>query len=313
MRIVITGAGAIGQVYGAMLAQSDQNDVNLVEIDQATIDAIDTYGVSCAFGEKRYKANPAICRASEVVEAPELVVLCMKTPDTAAALEEAKGYLGEDTYVLSLQNGLGNAEVIKRYVDPSHILVGMCTYNSDRTGLSSVRSSGEGIIKLMPLTEQMDEGVRAVEGVFTDAGFVTEAHENVWQDIWQKAAYNAALNSTSAVCRVPCGGMGILNKGMDLCNNIIEACTIANAYDVELDATRVKNDLRRKIFGSEKDHITSMAQDVIMHRQTEVGSINGAFVKYAAAKGLDAPYNEAMFCLIKSIESTYDMQVQSII
>ena len=314
MRIVILGAGAIGQLYGAMLSQGDKNDVSLVERDQTAIDAIGAHGISCAFGDERLEAHPPVMRAEDVEGEPDLVLLCTKTPDTTEALEQARGYLGEGTYVLSLQNGLGNAELIKRFVDPGRVLIGMCTYNADRTGLCSVRSSGEGIIKFMPLTSEVSDLARAVEGAFNEAGLECEVHEDVWRDVWQKAAYNAALNSTSAVCRVPCGGMGILNKGMDLCNDIIdEACAVAEAYGVEVDATRLKNDLRRKIFGSEKDHITSMAQDVIMHRQTEVGSINGAFVRYAAAKGLSAPYNEAMFCLIKSIESTYDMQVDYIL
>ena len=104
--------------------------------------------------------------------------------------------------------------------------------------------------------------------------------------------------------------MGIMNKGMDLCNDIIdEACGIAVAYGIEADASKVKRDLRTKIFGPEKNHCTSMLQDVMAKRRTECSSINGGLVAKARAKGIEAPYNEVMFNLLRSIESTYDIQV----
>ncbi|MGI6755717.1 MAG: ketopantoate reductase family protein [Atopobiaceae bacterium] len=314
MKIVIIGAGAVGQLFAALLAQDGKHEIVLVETADAVRDAINAQGVCCSFGDKTYAAKCVCTTADGVSETADLTILCTKTPDSETALTEARAYMDAHTCVMSVQNGLGNAELIKRFADADHTWIGMCTYSSDRTKRNAVRSSGEGIIKLMPLSGVMGEKIQEVEALFCSAGLNCEAREDVWQDIWQKAAYNAALNSTSAVCRLPCGGMGILNKGMDLCNNIVdETCQVAIAYGVELDATRVKNDLRRKIFGPDKDHITSMAQDVIRKQRTEVGSINGAIVKYAAAKGMNAPYNEAMFCLIRSIESTYDLQVTEII
>ena len=310
MRIAIVGAGAMGQLFGALLQQSG-NDVTLLEVDERTIDAVQENGITVKTydGEDVTHQAVPICRPETQMAPVDLVILFVKTYDSERALDQCMHIVGEHTSFLTLQNGLGNAEMLRRYMGEEHILVGITTINSDREGLFTVRTSNQGIVKFMPADGVVGPYVQSVVDALAGAGIDVEAHEDIWADIWQKCAYNAALNATSAVCRVPCGGMGIMNKGMDLCNDIIdEACGIAVAYGIEADASKVKRDLRTKIFGPEKNHCTSMLQDVMAKRRTECSSINGGLVAKARAKGIEAPYNEVMFNLLRSIESTYDIQ-----
>lgn len=309
MNIVVIGAGAMGQLFGALLARSG-NDVRLVESDAKTVDAINQDGIKVTYGESTFtQAVPTVFPASGGEPAELAVVLC-KAYDTEAALDGASRLMDDNTYVLTLQNGIDNSTLVKRHVARERVLVGITTYFSDRFGPNEVVSAGEGIVRFMPLTEQLTPEVSAFADVFNKAGIQCEAHDTVWHDIWEKVACDAALSATSAVCRVPCGGIGVMSKGMDLCGLIIdETCAVARAYDIELDSSEIKAALRRKFFGSEKDHVSSMTQDVISCRRTEVGAISGGIVHKAQEKGMQAPYNETMFCLLRSIESTYDLQL----
>lgn len=309
MRIVIVGSGAMGQLFGARLSFAGQ-DVTLADIDQATVDAINDRGVSCAFGEWRQVVQVPACQDKELVGPYDLAILFTKAYDSEAALKACVDRIGAEALVLTLQNGLGNADLLRRYVDDSRVLVGMTTYNADRGGTAQVSSSGEGTIRMMPLSGVIGEREQAVWDVLEESGFTGAIVEDAWADIWQKVAYNSALNATSAICRVPCGGMGVMNKGMDLCSELVdETCTVAAAYGVEVDAGAVKRAMRAEIFGSGRNHVSSMTQDVLAGRRTEVTNLNGGVVHKAREKGLSAPYNEAMFCLLRSIESTYDLQL----
>lgn len=309
MRIVIIGAGAMGQLFGARLTHAGE-DVTLCDVDERTVDALDEGAVACSFGEWRERVHVPACLDKDLTGPYDLAMLFTKVYDSEAALKSCVDRLGSDCLVLTLQNGIGNADLLRRYVPQDHVLVGMTTYNADRAGLTQVSSSGEGTIRMMPLSGEVGERERAAWAVFENAGFAGAIEEDVWADIWQKVAYNSALNATSAICRVPCGGMGIINKGMDLCNDLIdETCRVAQAYGVDVDAGYVKRSLRSQVFGSERNHVSSMTQDVLAARRTEVTSINGGVVRKAHEAGLEAPYNEAMFCLLRSIESTYDIQL----
>lgn len=309
MRIAIIGSGAMGQVFGARLVDAGE-DVTMVDIDAKTVDALNEQGISCSFGEWRHTLPVQAVLSKDLMGPFDLALLLTKTYDSEAALTTCVPKLGEGCLVLTLQNGLGNSDLIQRYVDKSRVLVGMTTYNSDRGGLTQVTSSGDGTVRMMPVSGVIGERERAAWRALEGAGFEGSIEEDVWAAIWQKVAYNSALNATSAICRVPCGGMGVMNKGMDLCNDIIdETCAVAKAWGVDPDAGYVKRSMRTKVFGSERNHVSSMTRDVLSGRRTEVNSINGGVVRKAREKGMEAPYNEAMFCLLRSIESTYDIQL----
>lgn len=309
MNIVVLGAGAMGQLFGSLLSDAG-HEVRLVEKDPRTFGAIREEGIHATFGDREIHEHPEVLEPGSKGEPAELVLLLTKAHDTEEALEGAAGVMDSNTYVLTLQNGLGNASLVKRHVARDRVLVGITTYFSDRDGFNTVDSVAEGSVLFMPLTEQVTPRITEFAKLLNAAGLDCEVRDDMWYEIWEKVACDAALSSISAVCRVPCGGVGVMSKGMDLGGLIIdETCEVASAYGVELDAADIKNRLRRKIFGAEKDHVPSMTEDVISCRRTEAGSISGGILNKARAKGMEAPYNETMFCLLRSIESTYDIQL----
>lgn len=148
-----------------------------------------------------------------------------------------------------------------------------------------------------------------VSRMFSAAGFHVTVTEDIFAAIWEKAGFNAAINATTAVCRVPCGGVGNVAQGRYLAAKIAEeTAMVENAYGVKASAEYIIKDLENT-YTAHKGHFTSMAQDVQKKRKTEVDFINGGIVKKAKEKGLKVPYTEAVYDLLKVIENTYEIQV----
>ena len=148
-----------------------------------------------------------------------------------------------------------------------------------------------------------------VSRMFSAAGFHVTVTEDIFAAIWEKAGFNAAINATTAVCRVPCGGVGNVAQGRYLAAKIAEeTAMVENAYGVKASAESIIKDLENT-YTAHKGHFTSMPQDVQKKRKTEVDFINGGIVKKAKEKGLKVPYTEAVYDLLKVIENTYEIQV----
>lgn len=307
MKIAVTGAGAMGSLFGGRLAMAG-NDVTMIAVSPATIETINRDGIVLDDEAGRHVIPVKAKRAEDMGEKPELIMLFTKTLSSRAALEGAKHYIGEDTYILTLQNGLGNIELISEYVGRDKIIAGVTNYASDSKGPGKISSAGSGYVKIMTADLRRSEFLDKVYRTLSDAGFHTSITEDIYTAIWEKAGFNAAINAVTAVCRVPCGGVGSVEEGRRLAAKIAEeTAMVANAYGVKASAGSIIRNLENSYI-AHKDHFTSMAQDVQKKKKTEVEFINGGIVKKAREKGIEVPYTEAVYDLLRIIEDTYEMQ-----
>lgn len=307
MKIAVIGAGAMGTLFGGRLAMAG-NDVTMVDVVPAVLDAINRDGIILDDEAGHHKIPVKAKKAEEMTEKVELAVLFTKTLYSRSALESAASFIGEDTYILTLQNGLGNIELISEFVKMDKILVGVTNYASDVKGPGKISSHGSGYVKIMTASGEINEMISRVNEMLIKAGFHSEITEDVFVAIWEKAGFNAAINSTTAICHVPCGGVGKVEEGRSLAAKIAEeTARVANAYGVKVKAESIVSSLENT-YEAHKDHFTSMAQDVQRKRKTEVRFINGGIVKKAKEKGIEVPYTEAVYDLLRIIEDTYDIQ-----
>lgn len=308
MKIAVIGAGAMGTLFGGRLAMAG-NDVTMIAVSPATIETINRDGIILDDDSGHHVIPVMAKRAEDMEEKPELIMLFTKTLSSRAALEGAKYYIGEGTHMLTLQNGLGNIELISEYVEKDRIIAGVTNYASDSKGPGKISSAGSGYVKIMSADLRRSEFLEKVFRLLSDAGFHTAITEDIYTAIWEKAGFNAAINATTAVCRVPCGGVGSVEEGRRLAAKIAEeTAMVAQAYGVKASAEAIIRSLENS-YTEHKSHFTSMAQDVGNRKKTEVGFINGGIVKKAKEKGLEVPYTEAVYDLLRVIEETYDMQM----
>jgi 2-dehydropantoate 2-reductase len=303
MKIAILGAGAMGSFFGGRLAQAG-NAVTLLDIDQAHIDHIrhDGLRLSTDAGEQVVR-NLLAQRPDEATESVELIIVFTKTMHTEAALTAASAVLGPETVLLSLQNGLGNAERLSRFAARERVMIGVTTWPADKSEPGRVSSHGNGTIRLMTANGHRTSALDRTVALLNEANLACRADADVWAAIWEKVAFNAALNSLCAVTQCTVGELTHTPDGESLALKIVaEVTAVAHARGIAADQAHVVSNVRDAL-AHHGSHRPSMLQDVLAKRRTEIEAINGAVVEAAASVGVDVPYTAALAGLVRLVET----------
>lgn len=293
MKIAVMGAGAVGCYYGAMLARAG-HAVSLVARPQhvAAIRANGLILETRAFTEAL--AVMATSDASGVRDA-EVVLFCVKSDDTATAGREMAPYLGADTVVLSLQNGVDNAErlqqVLARPVVPTAVYVA-----TEMPQPGHVRHHGRG-----ELVIGSGAASPALAEMFAQAGVPTEISDNVVADLWTKLIVNCAYNALSAIPQLPYGRMTRVDGVTASMKDIVDEClAVARACGIAVD-----DGIVTKVLGlaaAMPDQSSSTAQDLARGKRTEIGHLNGYIVRTGEKLGIATPANRLLTVIVKLME-----------
>ena len=303
MKITIVGAGAMGSMFGGMLAESG-NDVTLVDIDDAQIGAIRADGLRLTTdgGDRHVKALK-ICRPEEAKAVPELLVVFTKTLHTSAALLGVKHLIGPEVNVLSLQNGLGNVEKIAEFALPERILIGVTTWPADMVSPGHVHSHGKGVVRLMAADGDVRPIVSQISETLSSAGLRCTSDTAVWAAIWEKVAFNAALNSICAVSGCTVDQLGLASDASRLADEVVmEVLSVAERLGIGVDPAKCKADVAGAI-AHHKGHKPSMLQDVLAGRRSEIEAINGAAVAAAGRFDMKLPITQTLLALVRLVEA----------
>lgn len=303
MDITILGAGAMGSLFGGLLAESGQA-VTLLDVDDAHLEAIGRHGLRLETdaGDRRLRGLRA-CRPGSAGGPADLLMVFTKTLHTAAALAGIGAVIGPATRVLTLQNGLGNVETVSGFVPLDRLIVGMTDWPADKPGAGHVRSHGQGVVRLLAADGRPRPGVARVADVLDAAGLACAVDPQVWTAIWEKVAFNTALNSVCAVIGCSLGRLAATSPAMALVASVIdEVVAVAHAEGVAADAARCRKAVVRALV-EQAGHQPSMLQDVRAGRPTEVDALHGAVVRMARRHGLAVPHVETLLALVRLVET----------
>jgi 2-dehydropantoate 2-reductase len=298
-RIVIVGAGAMGCLFAARLALSGA-DVTVVDIDRERLHAIAASGITLEDDSGVRTVRVRACTAAAVCAPVDLVIMLTKTVHGAAAAQSMAQLAGPGTYALTLQNGIGNADHLANHFGAAMTLVGAAGLPADFKPPAHVVSHGDGLIWIGPVSGS-DLGIaEATATRFSDAGLTTGADAHVMIRVWEKLAFNAALNALGAVT-------GFTNAGVDTADGrriatavVDETVAVARAQGLVLD----RDDIVTKIMTALHQHAghqASMLQDRIAGRPTEVEAINGAIVRAGVASGVPTPVTATLAGLVRMV------------
>ncbi|GGB85449.1 2-dehydropantoate 2-reductase [Marinobacterium zhoushanense] len=300
--IAVVGAGAMGCYFGGMLIRAGHR-VTLIDVNPAQIETINTRGLILDTDEGRSELKATAALAKDVDEVADLVVLFTKTLHTEAAMASIKHLLTPSTVVLSLQNGLGNAERIAKYHDSARIAVGTTLVPADLQGPGHVVSHGPSSSRMMDANTQHPKWVTTLAELFNNAGLTSEPDPDIHSVIWSKVAFNAAMNAICAVTGATPGRIGQVDASVDLARTVVhETLQAGEAKGIALDETHIWQNVEMAL-REHANHKPSMLQDIEHGRATEIDAINGAIVDAALQAGLDAPANRTLFQLVKLKES----------
>ncbi len=314
MNIVIIGAGALGGLVGAQLTAGGE-DVTLVEINEARVKLLTESGLYVSEGTKDEACIP-IKVATSVAGLPlaDLVFVSVKSYQTAGALQACLSVIGPDTFVLSMQNGIGNTDAMADIVRPAQILSGITYHSIQHTGPNRIRyRPGIKPIQIAPYEGVVTPAHERVGEVFRHCGLNTDVVEQIDDVIWQKLLHNAVVNPVSALSGLTCRELlddpDLQAFMRDLCLEIVEVMKARGVpiineedpYEPVLDSQRALGKNR-----------PSMWQDLVRSFRTEIDTINGAVVREAERLGLPAPLNTGLVRFIHSRERQKFLRKQEV-
>lgn len=303
MKIAILGSGAMGCLYGGRLAEAGF-DVTLVDVWKEHVDGINSDGLSIeGIGGKRIvkgiKAVTDPNRAGQV----DLLVVFVKATLTKTAMEGALGLVGDGTRVLTLQNGLGNVEALSEIVGTDRLIAGTTAHGSTLLGPGSIKHAGEGPTVIGNLSGKTDPFLEDLAAILEKAGFSVQISENVMGLIWGKLIVNVGINALTAITGLRNGRLLDFPETKELMRMAVEeALEVARRKGIVLndpDPARHVEEVCR----STAENRSSMLQDVMNRRRTEIDAINGAVVAEAEKLGLSAPVNLVLFNLVKTLQA----------
>jgi len=293
MDVVVLGAGSLGSLIGGLLAR--EHDVTLVGRDPH-VRAIREDGLRIE-GEITETVRPAA--RTDAPESADLAVVCVKAFDTPAAAEALSGTDLEAC--LSLQNGMGNEATLADRLGAT-VLAGTCTYGAMRPDPGAVRCTGVGEITVGARAGGPSRAADRAGEAFEAAGLVTTVAEDMPRRLWEKLAVNAGINATTALARVDNGALLDGDASGVATAAGREVARVARAEGIDLPESAATAAVE-SVAGATADNTSSMRQDVLAGRRTEVDAIGGYVLERAREHGLEVPVNETMTRLLRAWEA----------
>lgn len=305
MRYLVMGAGALGSVFGGLLQQSGQSVAFIgrgPHFEHITTRGLTIEGI---WGE--FQVGP-VAPQPDSSDGYEVILLCVKSFHTREACRRVNGLLAPQGIIVSVQNGLGNLEIIAREFGPDRTVGARVIFGAHllRPGVARVTVYAEPVLvgALVPASPQPALARAAAD--LNRAGIPTLQVDDILTHLWGKVLYNCALNPLGAILGVQYGALGDNPQTRDLMRRIIEEIyRVAGVQGVPLvhaDPATYFNFFMENLVPATAKHWPSMWQDLQAGRRTEIEALNGAICRYGAAVGVPTPYNDAISRLVRFLE-----------
>ena len=302
---VLGGGGAMGGLFGGYLARAGE-EVTLIDVSRASVNSINRDGLMIE--EKDGSIATIRVRASskpEDVGRVDLIVNFVKCYDTEAAIAAATPMLGDNTPILTLQNGWGNADRIAAVAGRSRVMVGLTYHSGTLVAPGRVKHSGSGMTHVGEIDGSLSRRLEAAVAAFRSADIETAPSSRILDEIWKKLALNVCTLPTAALLHFQAHEL-IRHEGtIALMEGLLaEVVAVAKAQGINIDHAERRQaiaNLLEKAVGAR----ASMLQDVEANRQTEIDVVNGAIVMAGRRNSVPTPFNDAMVWMVKSLQAKY--------
>lgn len=307
MKVAVLGAGGMGSRFGLYLHRAG-NEVVMIDGWKANVDAIREHGlIADVNGEETVDRIPVYTpeEADQADMTADLIIVLVKAPQLRGMLESVKPLFKEDTHVICLMNGIGHEDILKEYVRPENILLGITLWTAGMKGPGHVELLGDGYVEVEELYPEGKEAAQSVIEAFEKAGLHPRDTGNVHYSIYRKACVNGVLNSMCTLMECNMMELAAMPYTKDICARVVhEFALVAKHENVNLDETEINHAI---LESCKPEHIglhyPSMYQDLIRnHRKTEIDYINGAVSRKGKQYGEQTPYCDFITELIHNRE-----------
>ncbi len=290
LRFAIMGAGAVGCYFGGMLARAG-HQVTLIGRG-AHVQAIRQQGLR--LDTQTFDETLHVTATTDVaaVRDAQIVLFCVKSTDTVSAAAQIAPHLDPAAIVLSLQNGVENAELLKAAL-PQHVIAAVVYVATEMAGPGHLRHHGRGELTIGASAES-----ERIASLFTAAAIPVQVSANVVGAQWAKLIINCAYNAISAITQMPYGRL-MQGEGIEaLMQSVVDECrAVSDAAGIHVPGDSMQE--VRRIAQTMAGQFSSTAQDLARGKPNEIDHLNGYVCRQAQALGISTPVNHALTCLVK--------------
>jgi 2-dehydropantoate 2-reductase len=298
-RLAIIGVGAMGSLFGCRLSPLTELVMfgnwpeQLRAIRQDGLLLIDPSG-------RQSRHQVRVTSQTRHMKAFDVALILVKSWQTERAARQASELLSEDGLAVTLQNGLGNIDILGAYVGQGRAALGVTSEGAMMIGPGVVRHAGAGLTHLAATTET-ESGLHKLADLFDRAGFVTELTSDPEALVWGKLSINAGINPLTALLQVT---NGFLVEDETACQLMRwaaeETQAVALALGIALPFSSA-SERALEVARATAANRSSMAQDVVRGMPTEIEAITGQVVETGQQLGVPVPVNEALLLLVRSL------------
>ena len=312
-KILIYAAGAVGLGVGSCLIKAGAS-VDIIA-RQDTVLALRKYGLlrKGIFGEFKIKPDSfgAFFSLDDLDSKYDFILVCCKSFDTYTAAEDLYKHdylINNNSTIVLFQNGWGNAEIFCKFFKKDLVYNARVITGFERKKPNEVNITVHAdAIHIGSLFSADISRVKKLCKLISDGGIPSKATNSIEKDLWAKMLYNCLLNPLSAILRVPYGTLAENEATRNIMNNIArEIFMIMNDAGYSTHWESAEEYLKifyEKLIPSTASHRSSMLQDIIKGKKTEIDALNGAIIKLATEKELNVPYNQTVYNMVKFLES----------
>ncbi|MBW2200173.1 MAG: 2-dehydropantoate 2-reductase [Deltaproteobacteria bacterium] len=302
MHFLIVGPGAMGCLFAAGLKRAGC-DVTLWDYKKERAEQINRQGIVVE-GIRGAYTEKVLTVTGNLPLPPDVVLMCVKSYSTRDAGQAIKPWLEPKTAIVTLQNGVGNVEILEQMFGREAVFGGTTAEGATLLGPGKIRHAGQGETIVGP-GGKPENIVEKIVSSFGQAGFQARSADHVDDFIWGKLIINVGINALSAITKLKNGRLPELHSTRQIMAEAVkEAVVVATAKKIQLPYPN-PFDRVLEVCRATAGNVSSMLQDVLNEKTTEVDFINGAIVREGNLFGIPTPVNFTLTSLVLAIQEIY--------
>ena len=306
MKIAVVGPGALGCLVAGFLKLKTEDNIWLLDNSPERAKRIAEDGIRIEGVSGNHTVKVDVTADTKNIGPVDLVIICVKSYSTEDACKDIKDLVAENTSVLTLQNGIGNVQILNDYFGVDKVIAGVTNHGSTLLGVGHIRHAGKGDTVIGKSDGKLSRELKDVVAVFTKAGFPAKVSKDIDSVIWSKLIINVGINALTAITRLNNGKIVVYEEARELLRSAVQEATrvvkrkrIKLSYDDPIQKVE-------SVAKATSQNVSSMLQDVLSKNRTEIDFINGSIVRQGKALGIPTPVNDVLTGLVKTIEKSYE-------
>ena len=301
MKIAVLGAGAMGGLYSAYLSR--HNEVTVIDVNAQVVEKINADGLEVQEPDGTSQVyHPHAVLSTEGMEPVDLIVVFVKAMFSESALNNNRSIIGQETYLMTLQNGSGHEDMLGKFVPQEHIIIGTTQHNASVAGFGVTKHGGSGMTHMGCVTGDVTR-LQKFADAFTACGLDADVSDGVQKMIWNKMFTNVSASALTGALQVPLGFISADEHAWKLCCQLIrEAVDVAAALGMDFDYDEKVAEVKA-VCDKSPNGLTSIYADLRDGRRSEVDTISGSIVRAGVKAGVPTPSHRFLVDLIHAMEN----------